>query len=292
MPVRVLPASIASRASRNANQFRRRMPIADYEYFRPYIEEVKAGRPEALLGPKNRLLMFSLTSGTTAQAKYIPITERFLADYRSGWQVWGIQAFNAHPGINSRNILQLSSDYDLFRTPGGTPCGNISGLVAACQKRIVRTMYTVPGAVAKIRNSDAKLYTAMRLAVADRNIGMVTTANPSTLIQLARLADSRKDDLIRDIAEGTLVGSRKCPRRKCAAILHGGESHGKTRLAPASWNRSSSGPAICCPAISGPRCSFWPSGRGEAPRVSAGPPRRLRCMSRSATTGFRPAKGA
>ena len=48
----------------------------------------------------------------------------------------------------------------------GTPCGNISGLVAACQKRIVRTMYTVPGAVAKIRDSDAKLYSAMRLAVA------------------------------------------------------------------------------------------------------------------------------
>ena len=143
------------------------MPVADYEYFRPYVEEVKAGRHDALLGAKNRLLMFSLTSGTTAQAKYIPITERFLSDYRSGWQAWGIQAIDAHPGINSRNILQLSSDYDLFRTPGGTPCGNISGLVAACQKKIVRTMYTVPGVVAKIRDSDAKLYTAMRLAVAD-----------------------------------------------------------------------------------------------------------------------------
>jgi GH3 auxin-responsive promoter len=196
---------------RNATQFRRRVPVADYEYFRPYVEEVKAGRHDALLGAKNRLLMFSLTSGTTAQAKYIPITERFLSDYRSGWQAWGIQAIDAHPGINSRSILQLSSDYDLFRTPGGTPCGNISGLVAACQKRIVRTMYTVPGVVAKIRDSDAKLYTAMRLAVADRDIGMVMTANPSTLIQLAKLADARKDDLIRDIADGTLSEAANVP---------------------------------------------------------------------------------
>ena len=189
---------------RNATQYRRRVPVVDYEYFRPYIDEVKAGQHDALLGPKNRLLMFSLTSGTTAQAKYIPITERFLADYRNGWQAWGIQAIDAHPGINSRMILQLSSDFDLFRTPGGTPCGNISGLVAACQKRIVRTMYSVPGAVAKIRNSEAKLYTTMRLAVAERNIGMVMTANPSTLIQLAKLSDARKEDLIRDIADGTL----------------------------------------------------------------------------------------
>ena len=196
---------------RNTTQFRRRVPVSDYEYFRPYVDEVKAGQHDALLGAKNRLLMFSLTSGTTAQAKYIPITERFLSDYRTGWQVWGIQAIDAHPGINSRNILQLSSDYDLFRTPGGTPCGNISGLVAACQKRIVRMMYTVPGAVAKIRNSEAKLYTTMRLAVADRDIGMIMTANPSTLIQLAKLADARKDDLIRDIADGTLSEAANVP---------------------------------------------------------------------------------
>jgi hypothetical protein len=196
---------------RTVSQFRRRLPVADYEYFRPYIEEVKAGRTDSLLGAKNRLLMFSLTSGTTAQSKYIPITQRFLDDYRSGWQIWGIQAIDAHPGINSRHILQLSSDYDLFRTPGGTPCGNISGLVAACQKRIVRTMYTVPGVVSKIRDSDSKNYTAMRLAIADRHIGMVMTANPSTLIQLAKLADTRKEDLIRDIADGTLSSAENVP---------------------------------------------------------------------------------
>jgi hypothetical protein len=216
---------------RNATQYRRRVPVADYEYFRPYIEEVKAGQHDALLGPKNRLLMFSLTSGTTAQAKYIPITERFLADYRNGWQAWGIQAIDAHPGINSRMILQLSSDFDLFRTPGGTPCGNISGLVAACQKRIVRTMYTVPGAVAKIRNSEAKLYTTMRLAVADRDIGMIMTANPSTLIQLAKLSDARKEDLIRDIADGTLAEAEHVPAELHAAIGRRLSRKDKTRAA-------------------------------------------------------------
>lgn len=206
---------------RTVTHFRRRLPIADFEYFRPYVEEVKAGRTDALLGAKNRLLMFALTSGTTSQAKYIPITERFLRDYRSGWQVWGIQALDAHPQINSRNMVQLSSDYDLFRTPGGTPCGNISGLVAACQNRMVRTMYTVPGAVVKIRNSDAKLYTIMRIALADRHVGMVMTANPSTLIQLAKLANARKEDLIRDIANGTLSAAEDVPGEVRQALGRG-----------------------------------------------------------------------
>jgi len=197
---------------RNVAEFRRRLPITDYEYFRPYIERLKQGDHQALLGPQNRLLMFSLSSGTTSASKYIPITEQFLSDYRRGWQAWGIHTLDAHPGINSRKILQFSSDYDCFRTKGGTPCGNISGLATAMQKPIVRTMYTVPGIVSKIEDPDAKNYTALRLALADEHVAMVVTANPSTLIQLAKLADCKKEQLIRDIAEGTLAGGTQVGR--------------------------------------------------------------------------------
>lgn len=165
---------------------------------------MKAGRHEALLGPRNRLLMFSLSSGTTSGSKYIPITEPFLKDYRRGWQVWGIGTLDAHPGVNSRQIVQISSDFDRFRTSGGTPCGSISGLVSAMQMRIVRSMYCIPVGVAKIENPVARYYTALRLSIADRGVGMVMTANPGTLIHLARLAEQHRETLIRDISEGTL----------------------------------------------------------------------------------------
>jgi hypothetical protein len=148
--------------------------------------------------------MFTLTSGTTADSKFIPITARFLSDYRRGWTIWGIRAYDDHPALHVQQIVQLTSDHDQFRTEGGTPCGNISGLVSAMQSAVVRTMYTVPGIVAKIADPDAKYYTALRLSLADRHVGMVTTANPSTLLHLARLADSNRDELIRDIADGTL----------------------------------------------------------------------------------------
>lgn len=187
---------------RTVDEFRSRMPIVDFEYFRPYIEEVKQGNYSALLGPTNRLLMFTLSSGTTSDSKFIPITERFLSDYRRGWQIWGITAFDAHPKLNARNIIQLTSDYDRFRTPGDTPCGNISGLVAAMQKPIVRRMYSVPGIVAKVSDQDAKAYLTLRLAAADPNIGLITTANPSTLVQLAKHAERWADHLIRDIRNG------------------------------------------------------------------------------------------
>lgn len=193
-------------------EFRRRFPVSDYETFRPAIEELKQGRHEALLGPQNRLLMFSLSSGTTSQSKFIPITQRFLDDYRRGWQIWGIETLDAHPEINSRTIVQLSSDHDRFRTIGGTPCGNISGLVAAMQKRIVRQMYTVPALVAKISDVGTKQYTTLRLALADRSAALVTTANPSTLISLANFAESHAEQLIKDIAQGTLSTEGPIPQ--------------------------------------------------------------------------------
>lgn len=187
-----------------AAEFRRRLPVTTFEHYAEPIERLKQGDHPALLGSGNRLLMFALSSGTTSESKFIPITQQFLDDYRRGWNVWGIAMLDDHPPANGRHILQLSSDYDRFRTPGGTPCGNISGLVAAMQKPIVRSMYTVPAAVSKISDPQGKNYATLRLAVADDNIGIVMTANPSTLIHLAKMTDACKQELIRDIADGTL----------------------------------------------------------------------------------------
>jgi len=192
--------------------FRKHLPVADYEAFRPYIERLKQGDFDALLGASQRLLMFSLSSGTTSESKFIPITARFLKDYRAGWQTWGIHVLDDHPSINSRKIVQFTSDYDRFRTAGGTPCGNISGLVVAIQKPIVRTMYTVPGTVGKISDPTSKNYTSLRLAIADRDVALLTTANPATLSHLAKLGDMERDSIIRDIADGTLSTQFDVPR--------------------------------------------------------------------------------
>ena len=192
-------------------EFRNAVPITRYDDYAPYIEDLKRGDHQALLGSGNRLLMFSLSSGTTSTSKFIPITQRFLDDYRRGWQIWGISTFDDHPAINSRNIVQLSSDDDRFRTPGGTPCGNISGLVASMQKRIVQTMYTVPGTVAKIKTPEVKSYTTLRLALADEHVGLAMTANPSTLIHLAKIAEENAESLIRDIHDGSLAVAGDVP---------------------------------------------------------------------------------
>ena len=74
--------------------------------------------------PGTEVLMFAMTSGTTDRPKTIPVTRESLADYREGWTIWGILAFDAHPGMlqgGLRPILQLASDWREHFTPVGHP---------------------------------------------------------------------------------------------------------------------------------------------------------------------------
>ena len=186
------------------SEFRTRLPISRYEDYSAYIEALKRGDHAALLGPKNPLLMFAMSSGTTSESKYIPITKEFLSDYRRSWQIWSILTSDKHPQVKKSRILQLSSDYQRFRTEGGTPCGNISGLTAVSQGSVVRHLYSVPSEVCRIADTDTKCYATARLAIADPEVGIAMTANPSSMISLARFVDENKDALIKDIADGTL----------------------------------------------------------------------------------------
>ena len=100
---------------RTVADFRRQVPVAGYEALEPYILRVRKGETAALLADE-RVHMFALTSGTTATRKFIPVTDQYLADYRRGWNIWGLKVFRDHPPVKLRPILQLSGDWDEFRT--------------------------------------------------------------------------------------------------------------------------------------------------------------------------------
>jgi hypothetical protein len=61
----------------------------------------------------------------------------------------------------------------------------------------------VPTCVGKVKDAASKNYLVLRLSL-PKAVGMVVTANPSTLINLARAGDEAKERLIRDLYDGTL----------------------------------------------------------------------------------------
>jgi len=186
---------------------RRAMPLTTYETYRPWIDRACDGELTALLRPGERVLMFATSSGTTAAPKRIPVTPAFVSDYRRGWNTFGLKMLSDHPEAVLRAILQSSGRYDAERTAGGIPCGAITGLLARTQKRIVRRFYVSRPEVTHIKDPTARYYTLMRLGIV-RDVAFAITANPATLIQMARTADEASEDLIRDVRDGTLCSRR------------------------------------------------------------------------------------
>lgn len=232
---------------RTCDDFQRAVPIRDYEQFRPYIERIMDGNEQALLGPRHRVLMFAMTSGSTDRPKYIPITPQFVREYRRGWSAFGGKAMLDHPEAFMRGILQVTSPVDVERTARGIPCGSISGLLAREQSLVVRRFYVTPPEVAEITDAQSRYYTIMRFAL-PRDVGWIVTASPATPLKLARTAATHAEGLIRDIRDGTLTPPESLPRRlaevleshlkpdpKSASRLEGLQSESGTLLPKDYW---------------------------------------------------------
>jgi len=157
-----------------------------------------------LLPPGEDVLMFSMTSGTTGNPKYIPVTSRFLTHLRRGWNILGVNVLSMYPAAQVRPILQISSSMDEEKSPTGLPCGAISGMLASTQKKIVRKMYVAPKWTTLIEDPTDRFYTLMRFAV-ERDVAIITTANPSSTIKLIETARDHCEHLIRDLADGTFL---------------------------------------------------------------------------------------
>lgn len=183
-------------------EFRNNIGVAGYETIEPYMNRVLKGENSALLADR-RIHMFALTSGTTNTRKYIPVTDSYLDDYRRGWNIWGLNAFMKHDKAKFKPILQMSGDWDEYRSESGVPCGSVTGLTARMQRKVIRWLYCVPPEVSRIKDSASKYYTVMRLSI-DKPLGMILAANPSTLINLAKAGDLEKESLIKDLRDGTL----------------------------------------------------------------------------------------
>ena len=211
---------------RTADDFRDRQPIMSFEDVEPYVERVMRGDVTAMFSPETRVRMFAMSSGTTGRPKHLPLTDELFREYRSGWQIWGAGVYGDHIDLMSKKTLQLSSDWKQSYTPDGTPCGQISGLAAETRPLVARPIFLLPSCVNQVHNSEAKHYLTLRLALVKRLLGMIITANPSTLIELAKRADTHKEMLIRDIHDGTCSVDLPIPdsvRQRLARRL--GRSH-------------------------------------------------------------------
>jgi len=185
--------------------FRKHVPFTDYDALLPYIETQDSTGKQAL--NPDRPALYNVTSGTTGAAKYIPIRARTLQDLRRIQQLFMLFQHRADDRAFSGKIIAIAgAGIEGYRN-SGIPYGSASGVLYASMPRLIRDRYVLPPEVFSIEDYELKYYVILRLALAEREVTYLGTANPSTVLRLLELLQVHRDRLLRDIEQGTISDS-------------------------------------------------------------------------------------
>lgn len=115
-------------AVNNYEDFKKAVPIRDYEGLKPYVEQIKEGKHNILW--KGKPLYLAKTSGTTSGAKYIPITKDSMPNHINAAKnvllCYMMNSGNAN-FVDGKMIFLTGSP--VLERVGGIPTGRLSGIV-------------------------------------------------------------------------------------------------------------------------------------------------------------------
>lgn len=174
----------------------------EYEDFRPYVERHKHGEANVLFPGKP--VLYATTSGSTAEPKWIPITEKYLKTiYGKMTKVWLFNFIKNRPNVFSGKILSIVGKVIEGYAPDGTVYGSVSGVTQRDCPGFVKALYSNPQCVYSIADYNARYYVLMRMGV-EQDITLIVTANPSTIVELQNNVNKFYDEYVTDIENGTI----------------------------------------------------------------------------------------
>ena len=206
---KILHANRASRFGREHgfaamqkwSDFSRAVPVRNYEDFSEYIEASVNGEQSVLT--RENPVMFATTSGTSGKPKLIPVTAKYLKEYRRASIVSCYNLYRQYPGIARGCALGIISSAEEGRTPGGVPYGAISGAIHQNEPAIVKNLIApMPYDVLTLPDYETRYYAILRAALT-MPLAMILTPNPSTIDLLCRKLEVFGEALVRDLYDGT-----------------------------------------------------------------------------------------
>jgi hypothetical protein len=198
-------------AIRSYEDFARTVLVQSYEDLRPYIE--KQEKEQQLYLNISQPIMYAETSGTTAKPKYIPILKSTISQYRQSQHTFAYVEYKDIPRVYDGKVLAIVSPAFEGKLESETPYGSMSGLIYQSMPRFVYAKYVVPPKVFAIDDYDLKYYLISAFALAEQDITLIATANPSTMLKINAVICECWDDLVAEVESGNEYGLKPDPKR-------------------------------------------------------------------------------
>jgi hypothetical protein len=186
----------------NSDDYRRRVPIVRYEDLQPYVTRARAGEPDVLT--RGVASYFSVTSGSTADPKFIPGNQQTITVGCEAILVRNSYLRRDHPRAFEGTPLFIVGNANEGKTAAGIGYGAMTGFgyhvghVGFAVPRLPYELFTIP-------DHRARYYAILRVALAQSDLSAIFVYNPSTLLLLLERATEWWDELIADIRNGTIA---------------------------------------------------------------------------------------
>ena len=183
------------------NEYKLRVPIREFEEYRPYINHILSGKKRVLtvIDP----VRFNVTSGTIDEPKYIPVTPQSQNQELNLIGQWYYRALYNHPRFLDYYRIAIVSPLNEGLTPSGIPFGNASGMMFNRIPNFIRRFYALPVCVFQIKDYESRYFLIARCALA-KKVSFLLTPNPSTLNRLAEIMIKYAEEIIKAIHDGKI----------------------------------------------------------------------------------------
>jgi hypothetical protein len=182
-------------------QFQARVPVQDYEQFRPYIDEQRHTGAPALT--TEAPLFYAQTSGSTGTPKYIPVTPTMLAFHKQEQALFSYMQYMACPGAFDGKAWGIMGAAVEGHLDSGHVVGSVSGHLYQSLPRVIQGRFVIPPEVSSIADYDLRYLVILRLALNEPAITYIGSPNPSTFLRLVDVLNERREMLLRSLATGT-----------------------------------------------------------------------------------------
>jgi hypothetical protein len=177
------------------------VPVSSYKDYQENIDRMCRGEKNVLFPGKP---LFYNASRTNNKQKLLPVSESFFKTaIRDFNRLWLYTTFHDNPDLfRGKCIATIEPAIEGF-VDDGTPFGSMSGAVFNAIPKLFHHLSAAPYPIQCIKNFHARSYALMRYALAG-NLSWIVATQPRMLMQFHQTIVNNKENLVRDIHDGTL----------------------------------------------------------------------------------------
>lgn len=188
---------------RSIDEYRKKVPISTFSDLEADLFNQKHTGKATLLSEIP--IFYALTSGTSSNPKYIPITEEMARDHRHAQSLALLRQIDCVKDIYSYKILAFMSPQEEQRTELGISAGSLSGFLFQRSSKLVTDLYAVPAEVFSINDYEVKQTLIALFAILSTRISVITAVNPSTLLRFEEFLKTSRLKLAQILAAQSLT---------------------------------------------------------------------------------------